>query len=92
MVHSTTNNVEALKNGATVQQFSNQSGNSVVPKQLWPTVQIGSSGWGLYTASGGTGQFGSTSLGSAAATGFGILTVSGSAIVNAGAIDARRVN
>ena len=85
IVHSTTNNVELSGNGGNGTSIVQQTGNSTF-QNSFGTVQIGSSGWGLYTASSGTANFGSTSLGSVAATGIGILTVSGSAIVNAGGL------
>ena len=85
VVHSTTNNVELAGDGGNGNAIINQSGNSTF-QNSFGTVEIGPSGWGLYTASGGTANFGSTSLGNLAAYGFGILTVSGSANVNAGGI------
>ena len=51
---------------------------------LYNQVQIGPSGWGLYTISGGTGNFLATTLGNLKPPmASGILTVSGSATVNA---------
>ncbi len=85
VVHSSTNNVEIAGDGGNGNAIINQSGNSTFQNNFG-TVEIGPSGWGLYTASNGTANFGSTSLGNLAAYGVGILTVSGSANVNAGGI------
>ena len=82
VVHAVANSVEMVNTGGNA--IIQQSGNSTFQNNFGQ-VQIGASGWGLYTISGGTANFGATTLGNVNAnndSGLGILTVSGSAVVN----------
>jgi fibronectin-binding autotransporter adhesin len=85
VVHALTNNVEVSGDNGNGNSIIQQSGNSTFSNSFG-TVEIGPSGWGLYTVSNGTASFGTTTLGNLSAVGAGILTVSGSANVNAGTI------